>query len=460
MNFELRTIAQRYLLPSLPLDPKGRLTLQEGRGRGLCGSRFKVRGSRFMLALLTIFNFQFSIFNLTSCAPEPPLHLYDAQDITITIPGPKLELNVIWNYEIAYKVKYDWMAEWYYGWDDGDRSKWGEMGYTEPTKFYIRRYYTGDVQYGPHLRVDKPAPIYGNIYEDYFDFGFWDLLVYNEPQVNVLSVHFDESDPEHVLAYTKASPYSSRFHAPRYTRAFYAPEPLFSAYEQGFEINRDLRGFVFDEERNVYVRQIPVTLLPVTYIYLTQIILHNNKGRVTGVDGVSSLSGMAINTCLQNRRAGDDAISVSYECKMKTNVPYITYDKNPTDAEIAAAEKVDVVGGRLMTFGICGFSPYDLTEEDLKNTDFDDPAQVNKLIKDPNEHYIEVTFQFANGSTTMALPVTDQVRKHYKGGVLTIELNVDDIPVPDTSGGSGFNAVVAEAEEETHEIEFDIDKNQ
>ena len=62
---------------------------------------------------------------------------------------------------------------------------------------------------------------------------------------------------------------------------------------------------------------------------------------------------------------------------------------------------------------------------------------------------------FNNGSdSTFVFDVTEQVRKRYKGGVLTVELDMDTIPLPSRSGGSAFDAVVKEFEEETHEIEM------
>ena len=458
----LRTIAQRYLLPSLPLDPKGRLTLQEGRGRGLCGSRFKVRGSRFMLALLTIFNFQFSIFNLTSCAPEPPLHLYNDELTNISLPAPKLSLEVQWNYDIVYQIKYDWKAEWYYGWDDGDRSIWGEIEPTEPTKFYLRRYYTGNIPFGPHLTYDDPPPFYGNHYQDHFDWGFWDILVYNEPQVNVISVHFNENDHDDIIAYTKESGESSRHYAPRYTRAFYAPEPLYAGYKQAEEINSDLRGFDYDEVNNIWVRKLELVLLPVTYVYLTQIILHNNKGRITGVAGTCNLTGMAHETHLHTRRAGDVPVSVNYECKMKSNIPYIpladVLDPKPDSPDPATAERVDVIGGRLVTFGICGLAPWDDINEETMT-----PDQIRKKIEtiDKNDHIIELTFTFANTNATLQkdFDVTDQVKKYFKGGVLTIELNVDDLEIPEPGGGGGlFDPVIEDYSYEEHEIPIEKPK--
>jgi hypothetical protein len=67
---------------------------------------------------------------------------------------------------------------------------------------------------------------------------------------------------------------------------------------------------------------------------------------------------------------------------------------------------------------------------------------------------------FNNGKdSTIVKEVTDQVRMHYKGGVITVELDMDTVPIPKRAGGSGFQAVVKDFEEvPPYEIDFDKDK--
>ena len=117
-----------------------------------------------------------------------------------------------------------------------------------------------------------------------------------------------------------------------------------------------------------------------------------------------------------------------------------------------------------MTFGMCGFSPWDdITAEDEvieENT----PGHIEQKINDidKNEHYLEVTFTFENSTQTLykSYPVTDQVRKYFKGGVITVHVYVDELDIPDSGGGgSGFDAVVKDFEEEKlPEFNFDKDK--
>jgi hypothetical protein len=64
--------------------------------------------------------------------------------------------------------------------------------------------------------------------------------------------------------------------------------------------------------------------------------------------------------------------------------------------------------------------------------------------------------QFNNGmDSTFVFDVTKQVKERYKGGVITVELDMDTVPIPQRSGGSGFKAVVKDFEDGgTHEFEM------
>ena len=371
------------------------------------------------------------LWGLSSCEREPLLHLYDSANANFALPLVKLDLAVYWNYEIGYNITYDWKAEWNYGWDDTDLAIFGEIGYTEPTVFNIRRYYTGDVPYAPHTSV-YAAIMEGTTYQGRFDWGFWDLLVWNEVTTldGVQSIHFDESTTlDTVYAYTNQSMQTSRYQAPKYTHSFYEPEALFAAYNQAEEINKNLDGFDYDAERNIYVKHLNMLLQPITYIYLTQVILRHNNGRITSVDGNGNLSGMARSTVVNTGQAGPDAITVYYKTRMKKDVII----EHPIMGALKG-DKADIVGGRLMCFGLCN------------NT----PNRVSRAseINDTHRHYMDVTMQFNNGmDSTFVFDVTDQVRERYKGGVITVVLDVNDIPIPQRKGGSGFDAVVKETED-------------
>ena len=361
---------------------------------------------------------------MTGCRREPPLHLYDEAEFVFDIPEIELALDVYWDYDIHY----EWKAEWYYGWDESEP----EIGYKIPTAYQIRRYHTGYVPYGPHASKATPEYSKGNTFRAEYEWGFWDILVWNDINTidEVQSLIFDEdTSPDYVTAYTNQTMHTSRYQAPRYTNSFWEPEPLFAAYTQAEEIQPDLKGFVYDEKRQVYVKKVNLLLLPLTYIYLTQVIIHNNNNRIVGVDGSANLSGMARSVVLNTGIAGDDAVTVYYNVNLKPNCDM-------------KGENVDIVGGRMMTFGICGHNANHITRADE--------------VKENNRHFMDVTMNFNNGTdSTFVFDVTDQVRRRYKGGVLTIELDVDDIPIPQRPGGSGFDAVVQDFEDGgTHEFEM------
>ena len=364
------------------------------------------------------------------CTREPLLHLFDGGDIDLDLPMVELELDAYWNYELEYGITYNWEAEWYYGWDRIDYEIFGVIGYTEPTSFNLRRYFTGSTPGGGHTQV-LANTISGTSFFGQYTWGFWDILIWNNVSSldDVQSLNFDETTTlDYVTAYTNMSMHASRYTAPKYTRAFYEPEALFSVYDRGIEINRDLEGFVYDSVKNVYVKKLDMVLEPITYIYLTQVILHNNRNKIIGVDGSGILTGMARTTVLNTGIAGDEPISIYFNTRFKKGC----------DME---GESVDIAGGRLLTFGICG----------------QNGNRINHLdeVKDEHHHYLDLTMQFNNGNdSTFVFDVTDQVRKLWKGGVITVELDMDTIGVPSRNGGSAFDAVVEDFEEVTHEFDL------
>ena len=366
---------------------------------------------------------------LTNCVRKPDLHLDYIGELVTDLPIVELQLDVFWDYNTDIEGSYNWRDEWYYGWDETDQSFFGEIGYTKPTSFQIRRYYTGSTAYGEHTSVLADL-IDSYSYSAPFDWGYWDMLAWNEVVTpdGIQSLRLDEQTTlDHVTAYTGQTMNSARYQSPKYTRSFYQPEGLFSAYSQAVEINKNLDGFVYDESRNVWVKQLEMLLRPVTYIYLTQVIIHHNNGRITGVDGNANLSGMARSVNVNTGVTDNDPITVHY---------YVRFKKN-CDMK---GENVDIVGGRLMTFGMCNL----------------DPSRSTTTVNDGKHHYMDVNMQFNNGmDSTFVFDVTKQVQKRYKGGVLTIELDADTIKIPTRKGGSGFDAVVKDFEDGgTHEFDM------
>lgn len=391
------------------------------------------RRSIFDIQTVTRTAIVLAVFSLlVCCIRDPELHLFDGGEIDTDLPLVDIDLDTYWDYdfETEYDVAVSWESEWFYGWDEEDVRIFGQLGYTEPSTLQLRRYFTGSEPYASHTSVLSHT-ITGHSFRANYNWGFWDILTWNDIYTpdGVQSLIFDEQTSlDSVIAYTNQSMFHTRYNSPEFTHSFYQPEELFSAYEQGIEINRDLRGFEFDPIRNVYVKKLNMTLEPITYIYLTQVIIHNNHNRITGTDGQGNLSGFGRTTVLNNGIAGPDVITVYFNNRFKANCK-------------REDEYVDIVGGRMLTFGIVGQNM-----NRIKN---------RSEVLDKVPHYLDVTLLFNNGmDSTFVFDVTEQVRSHWRGGVITVDLDMDTVRIPTRKGGSAFDAVVKEFEEETHEIEM------
>lgn len=367
---------------------------------------------------------------MVCCIREPELHLFDVEDIDITLPVVNIELDAYWDYENAYGLQYNWREEWSYGWDEEDERLFGPIGYSEPSTYLLRRYFTGTAPRVPHHSV-LANTIRGNSFRSSYNIGFWDILVWNDiiTPDNVQSLNFDEqSSLDYVTAFTNQTMIPTRYNAPKYTHSFYQPEELFSAYDQGLEISADLEGFVYDPVNNIYVKKLDMVLEPITYIYLTQVILHNNHNKVTGTDGQGNLSGFGRTTVINSGVTGSDYVTVYYNNRFKRDCR--------RDSRL-----VDIIGGRLLTFGIVGQNA--------------NRIKRREDVTDTIPHYLDVTMLFNNGAdSTFVFDVTDQVRRRWKGGVITVELDMDTVRVPTRRGGSAFDAVVKDFEEVTHEFDM------
>lgn len=394
--------------------------------------------SRVAAHLVTaLVSLHISLFTFLSCTIEPPLHLPDeGADIILMMPEINLDLDVLWDYSLVideegnefYDSTYHWRDDWYYGWDSQDNAIFGTWEIIDPQVFNIRRYYTGADMNGPHPSPNEHQ-IEGRTLKARYNFGYYDILAWNEVQTidGVQSLHFDESTTkEFITCYTNSSMVPAR-HSQKKQYAYYQPEFLFGGYYEDMYVSNDPADYDgYDEATNTYYKNAKMTLYPRTYIYITQIILHNNRGRIAGVEGSANLSGMSRMTNLNTGVTSYDEISVNYYQRMKRNV-------------MMKGEQVDIIGGRLFTFGLCGLNPSRSTRAS---------ASDNKV-----SNFLDVNLYFNNGlDSTYVFNVTDQVHRRYKGGILTIELDVDTMKIPSRKSGSGFDAVVKDYDTLTYEI--------
>lgn len=361
----------------------------------------------------------------TACKREPVLHLHRDALLELKLSA-QLKLQAVWQYDFGY----DYTKDWHYGWDEADLSIFGPMGYPDFRGFDMRQYYLGYYPGQAHTSV-RQYQSDNEFITISCDEGYHDLLAWNklQTQQGVQSIVFTETLDE-VSAQTRRNVMlrDNTYPGTKDNYNYNQPEALFCNYTRDFEISGNPQEYSWDEENHCWFKKVEMELQPVTYIYLTQIILHNNKGRIDGIDGSCSLSamskGVSLNTCITM----NDAITVDYYSRLKREISL-------------GDEKVDIIGGRVMTFGICNTNPSKVTKAEELGT--------------AHRHYMDVNMVFNNGlDSTLVFDVTNQVRRLYKGGVITIDLDVDKIKIPDRPGGSGFDAVVKAPDDEQYEFEI------
>jgi hypothetical protein len=191
------------------------------------------------------------------------------------------------------------------------------------------------------------------------------------------------------------------------------PDDLFSLYDPNQKITDNPNDYIF--ENGKYVLKIEGVLEPSTFIYLVQVNLLNNAGRVIGSAGGGALTGMAEGVNLVTRETWSTTASVF------------------TDVYMDKAQ--DMMGVRFSTFGIPGCNPYD---------------DASVAAAPQKEHYFVLNVSYSNGSNrNIRMDITDQLRALPLGGVINLEIDVNDFP-PGEGGGSGggFNALIGGWDEE------------
>lgn len=367
----------------------------------------------------------FMLLSLASCAREPLyLHRDALLNMDLNITG--MDIQTLWTYEAGYDPE----EEWIYGWDDDDYALFGPMGYSDMNEFQIRRYFLGSNPLANHSTVRRDF-MQGTTFKGSFNFGYYDILAWNEvkpgdySQAIVINEALDS-----VVAYTgETKVIVPAYPGTKATRAFNQPEALFSGYLKGLEITDSPDDYTWNEKEQCYEKSIQMDLQPVAYIYLVQFVLHHNSGKIALIQGDSNLSAMSAGVCLNTGVTLDEAVTVNYQTRFKKEIT------NKRTGEI-----VDVIGGKLTTFGMCGMNPSKV----VTRTD---------LTDDPARHYLDLNVTFYNGmDSTMIFDVTDKIRERYRGGIITIDIDLNDVRIPTRPGGSGFEAVVKDPKKEEYEI--------
>lgn len=367
-----------------------------------------------------------SLLCISSCI-EPPLRL-PAQEVMIDVPMVQTQMEVVWN------VSADWKTEWYYGWDQTDIEYWGELDYPKPQSFEVRRYFLGENPGQPHKDLD-PFTIQGNHFKRTFEFGYYDMLMWSniDSPDHSQALVIDESDSDNVSASTSVTRSISitKAQEAKPTALFNQPEVFYSTYPRDIYISRNFDDYdYYDTAGNVWVKKINCTLDPRVYIYLVQIILVNNDGRVVGVNGDCAISAFASSTNVNTGHTGNDPCMVWFNTRFKKGLQYKDL-------------KADIAGGKLTTFGLC----------DMDGVSQDGGHQYTGSRTDLN-NYLFFELKMAHGSIkNYQVDVTKQCREYSRGGVITVVIDCGNLEDPKEDGGhSIFNPIV----EDYDEISYDI----
>ena len=352
---------------------------------------------------------------VAGCCIEPPLHLRKAVNTRVYITT-KVEVNLMW--------QTTWDSDWQFTWNE---SVLGPLGYTLPASLRMHIFTHGPsgqpISHTVHNFVGDNAQM------EVF-LGTHDLLFHNNDSEALLFSQENDLAPIH--CYTRNISSGLKTSTPVFTPAQKAagldtkaddpieepvslmPDGLFSLFDPGRVITDNPEDYVYEDGK--YILKIQGELHPSTYIYLVQVKLLNNNSRVIGSEGGAAITGMAGGVELNTRESWATTVSVPMDIYM---------DKEQ-----------DMLGGKVYTFGNPGCNPYD-------------DASVAAMPE--QSHYLVLNVTYVNGSwKNIRLDVTDQVRALPLGGVITLEIDVDDFP-PDESagGGGGFDALIGEWDEET-----------
>ena len=363
--------------------------------------------------------------SFTACRIDPPLHLRRAVDVDVILEA-EVDLDVMW--------QVDWETEWEYSWNV---ETLGPVGYEAPKSMRLHTYtHDANGELAAH-QIHNFAGQEGRIQ---LTAGTYDFLFHNNDSEAILFQSEDEFSD--IYAYTRVIskglqpsklvktfrqkgepvPITTAVNGTEPTRAFeddpvvLMPDCLYSLYTQNEQITDNLEDYEYINGRYVY--RIQGELRPSTFIYLIQARLHNNEGRVIGSAGGAALTGMA---------EGVD---------LNTNVTSTTLVSVPMDVRVDRATDPDLMGARLISFGIPGCNPYD-----------DASVAASR-----SEHFLVLSVAYRDGGyKNIHVDVTDQVRALPTGGVITLDLDVNDFPPEesDPTEGGGFNALLGEWKEET-----------
>ena len=343
------------------------------------------------------------------CSIEPPLFLREKVQSIVSVEA-EVNINLMW--------QIDWEVLWTYRWDS---ETMGPEGYNKDIEAMSLHIYPHNDQ-GGHLS-HTTKNFLGNTTEIPFIVGTYDFLFHSNDSEVLLFREAEGKDD--IICYTRvissglrnSSPVQTQQQklmeskaagkAPENEPITYMPDDLFALYNKGYTITDNLDDYKYIDGK--YVILIKGELTPASYIHLVQVNLKNNDGRIIGSGG-AVLTGMADGVNLMTRTGESNTVSV------------------PT--EVMMDDEKDMLGMRFSSFGIPGCNPYD-------------PDSVSASL---SEHCLVLNIMYANNSyKNISVDLTEQVRALPLGGVIVLDLDVNDFPPGGGEEGSGgFNALITD----------------
>lgn len=373
----------------------------------------------------------------TGSCIKPELHL-TGQEVYTHWPEVHTDLRIIWNADA------DWEKDWYYGWDAEDQRIWGDMGYPTPSSFQVRRYYTGFDASARHGDTDAFS-VRANSFRRFFSFGYYDILVWSDIEsADGAQVLLIDEQPDEVTATTTGTRGMSLMatkiedsqvmeQPPGVVGLRNQPEIFYAAYPEDIYISPTLEDFQYDPGEDMYIRRIQTRLQPLVYIYLVQIILKNNDGRIQGINGQAAMSSMAGGTSLNTGHTNNQPSVIYFNTRLKR-------DKSVNGIPC------DIVGGKFTTFGLCDMEPatragsaYTGTRGSLNNLLFFDLLFNNGVVK------------------TYSADVTAQCQSQAHGGIITVMIDCQNLELPGENNENGAGSLFLPTIEDYEDVFWEIE---
>ena len=368
--------------------------------------------SRIFITLLA------ALLLVSGCTIEPHLRLRQ-------IATTKVVMQT--NISTSFMWQINWQAEWNFAWKT---DVYGPVGYSEPKGIRMHIYTLDDAGLPKSHNVYNFSGTEGQA--DVF-VGIHDLLFHNNDSevlrfrseddlsdiyasTRVISKGLKGSSPVQTMeqkAATKAEVDDFEVDEP----VSFAPDELFVMYDPKHHITDNLDDYDYIDGK--YVLKIQGDLISHSFIWLFQIKLLNNLERVSGSSG-AAITGMAESVNLRTGETVPGTVSV------------------PMDVYLYPSSDPDLLGARVLGFSIPGCNPYD----------------AGSVAATTSKHWLVLNIMFKTGKyKNIRIDVTDDIRSLPTGGVITLEVDVNDFPPEDTDPeigeDGGFKPLIGDWDEQT-----------